>query len=125
MHLMPIVYAFIIALVGGVAVGMRPGYPFESILLGATIAAAMTGLAATMVQFVPQRYFVLAASVGGALLGLVAGQMLGWARVLDFGPVRGPFLIVLPVAIVAGLLLSRATGMRLPSLRRRRPGLQR
>lgn len=124
MRLLPILYAFIIALVGAVAVGLRPGYPFGALLLGATIVAAMTGFASAILQFSPQRYFPIVAVVAGCVLGLIVGPMLGWAQVLGFGGVREPVLLIWPLAIVSALLLSRESGMRLPTAHRRRPGLE-
>ena len=121
MPLIPIASAFVIAIIGALAVGFRPGYPFGALLLGATTIAAMTGLAASVIQFVPQRYYLLAAIVAGTAVGLLVGPLLAMAEVIGFGDVRGASALVWPVAAVASLILSRASGMQLPSLRRRRP----
>lgn len=123
MQFMPIVAAFVIALVGGVAVGFRPGYSFGTLFMGATIVAAMTGLAASVLQFLPQRAFLFVAAIAGSILGLLVPPMLQWAEVLGFGDVRGPVSLVWPVAAVTALLLSRASGMQLPRLRRPRANL--
>jgi len=120
MPLVPIVYAFVIALIGAVAVGLRPGYPFGALLLGATIVSAMTGLAASVLQFLAPRYFLVGAIVLGTTLGLLVGFMMRSADVLNFGDVRTAANLVWPVAVVAGLVLSRMSGMRLPSAWRRR-----
>jgi len=125
MRFMPLISAFVIALLGAMAVGLRPGYAFGSLLLGATIVSAMTGLAASVLQFLPQRHFLPAAIVAGCILGLMVAPMLGWAEVLGFGRVRGAASVVWPVAAVSGLLLSRASGMDFPAMRRRRPRLDR
>jgi hypothetical protein len=120
MPLVPILSAFVIALLGAMAIGLRPGYSFGTLLLGATIVSAMTGLAASVLQFLPSRYFLPGAIVLGGGLGLMVGAMLGWAHALDFGAVRSTVDLVWPVAAVTGLLISRASGMQLPALRRRR-----
>lgn len=125
MRVMPMVSAFVIALVGAVAVGLRPGYGFAPLLLGATIASAMTGMAASALQFLPQRYFLPAAILGGSLTGLVVGALLQAAQVLDTGPVRGMTLGVWPATVVAALVVSRVSGMKLPRLRRGRGEPQR
>jgi hypothetical protein len=119
MRFMPIVSAFVIALLGAVAVGLRPGYPFDMLIIGAAIVAAMTGIAASVLQFLPQRHFLPAAIAAGVILGLLVAPMLNWAQVLGFGDVRGTASIVWPVAAVAGLLLSRASGLDFPTMRRR------
>jgi hypothetical protein len=121
MRFMPLVSAFVIALIGAVAVGLRPGYPFVTLLIGATIVSAMTGLAASVLQFLPQRLFLPTAVVAGSVLGLLVVPMLGWAEVFGFGDVRAAAALVWPVAAVAGLLLSRASGLDFPTTRRRRP----
>lgn len=120
MRFMPIVSAFAIALIGAVAVGLRPGYPFSSLLIGAAIVAAMTGLAASVLQFLPQRHFMPTAIIAGVILGLMVGPMMNWAQVLGFGDVRSPASVVWPVAVVTGLLWSRASGLDFPTMRRRR-----
>jgi hypothetical protein len=119
MRFMPIVSAFVIALLGAVAVGLRPGYPFDMLIIGATIVAAMTGIAASVLQFLPQRRFLPAAITAGVILGLLVAPMLNWAQVLGYGDVRGVAAVVWPVAVVAGLLLSRASGLDFPTMRRR------
>jgi len=119
MRFIPLVAAFVIALVGAVAVGLRPGYPFDSLLIGAAIVSAMTGLAASVLQFLPARRFLPVAVISGAVLGLLVAPMLRWAEVLGFGEVRGAAALVWPVAVVAGLLLSRASGLDFPAMRRR------
>lgn len=121
MPLMPMGSAFVIALLGAVAVGLRPGYTFGTLLLGATIAAAMAGLAASAAQFLPGRYFLPTAVIGGSILGLVVAAMLRAARVLDFGDVHDATALIWPVAIVSALMLSRSWGMHLPRLRRTGP----
>jgi len=121
MRFMPIVSAFVIALLGAVAVGLRPGYPFGALLMGATIVAAMTGLAASVLQFLPQRHFLPAAIAVGCLSGLLVVPMLNWAQVLGLGHVRNAAAVVWPVAVVVALLLSRASGLDFPTMRRRRP----
>jgi hypothetical protein len=120
MPLVPIVFAFALALAGALALGFRPGYPFGPLLFGATIVAAMSGIAASVLQFLPQRYFVLFGLAAGTLLGLLVTPLLGVAETLEFGEVRGAVAWVWPIALVAALLWSRALGMRLPALRRRR-----
>ncbi len=120
MRFMPIAAAFVIALIGSVAVGLRPGYSFGSLLMAATIVAAMTGLAASVLQFLPQRSFMPAATLSGVILGLMVGPMMNWAQVLGFGDVRGPASVVWPVAVVTGLLWSRTAGLDFPTMRRRR-----
>ena len=125
MRFMPLGVAFLIALVGALALGLRPGYPFATLLIGATIAAAMTGIAASVLQFLPQRGFVPAAILGGAALGLIVTPLLTWADALGVGDARRAVAIVWPVAVVAGLLLSRASGLDFPSPRRRRDRLER
>lgn len=125
MRFLPIVAAFVIALLGAVAVGLRPGYPFDTLLIGATMAAAMTGLAASVLQFLPQRYFLPTAVIAGCVLGLLIAPMLNWAQVFGFGDVRNAAAVVWPVAVVAALLLSRASGLDFPTMRRRRPAANR
>jgi hypothetical protein len=125
MGVLPIVAAFVIALLGAMAVGLRPGYPFDVLLIGATMAAAMTGLAASVLQFLPQRYFLPTAVLAGCVLGLLVAPMLNWAQVLGFGDVRGAAAVVWPVAVVTALLLSRASGLDFPTMRRRRPTINR
>jgi hypothetical protein len=120
MRFMPMAAAFTIALIGAVAVGLRPGYPFGALVLGATIVAAMTGLAASVLQFLPPRYFLPVSAVAGSALGLLVAPMLGMAQVLGFGDVRAPAALIWPVATVTALVLSRASGMLLPPLRHRR-----
>lgn len=120
MPLIPMIAGFVIALAGAVIFAFRPGFPFGTLVLGATIVAAMTGLAASALQFLPKRYFLAVAVVAGSIMGLLVALMLRWAEELGFGDVRGTTTFVWPVATVAALLLSRASGMRLPSLRRRR-----
>lgn len=123
MRFMAMVSAFVIALVGATAVGLRPGYPFGTLLLGATILAAMTGMAASVLQFLPQRYFFSATIAGGIALGLLVATLLRAARVLDFGDVHGATIVVWPVAAVVALFLGRASGMQMAKLRRRRTNL--
>jgi hypothetical protein len=120
MSFMPMVSAFCLALIGAVAVGLRPGYSFGMLMLGATISAAMAGLAASVAQFLPRRYYFVAIVIGGCVMGLVVGGMLRAARVLEFGAVRDATALIWPVAIVTALVLSRNWGMHLPRLRRRR-----
>jgi hypothetical protein len=120
MRFIPMASAFIFALAGAVAVGLRPGYPFGGLLLGATAVAAMAGLGASAIQFVPRRYFVPVAVLGGTALGLLVALLLGAADGLYVGDVRGSVTAVWPAAVVGALLLSRASGMRMPGLRRRR-----
>jgi hypothetical protein len=123
MRFMPIVFSFLIALVGAAAVGLRPGYPFATLLMGATIVAAMTGLAASVLQFLPQRLFLPTAIAAGCVLGLLVAPMLNWAEVLGFGDARGAASVVWPLAAVVGLLLSRASGLDFPTMRRRRTNI--
>lgn len=123
MRFIPIISAFVVALIGGIAVGLRPGYPFGSILIGAAIVAAMTGLASSVLQFVSNRFYLLAATIVGVALGLLVPPMLGMAEVIGFGDVRGAASVVWPVAVVVGLVLSHEAGMQLPRLRRWRPRL--
>jgi hypothetical protein len=125
MRFMPIAAAFVIALVGGMAVGLRPGYSFGSLVMAATIVAAMTGLAASVLQFLPNRRFDLVAVIVGCVLGLLVPPMLAWAQVLGVGPVRGAASVVWPVAVVTALLISHGAGMQMPRLRGGRPGLPR
>jgi hypothetical protein len=125
MRFLPIVAAFVIALIGALAVGLRPGYAFDTLLIGATIAAAMTGLSASVLQFLPQRLFMPVAVVAGAVLGLLVAPMLTWAQVLGFGEVRGAASLVWPAAVVSALLLSRASGLDFPTMRRRGPTITR
>jgi len=119
MPFLPIAAAFTVGLIGAVAVGYRSGYSFGSLVMGATLVAAMTGLAASVLQFLPQRGFVPAAVVAGVVLGLLATAAMQWAEVVGFGTLREPVAIVWPVAIVTGLLLSRASGMDAPKMRNR------
>ena len=122
MPFIPIASAFVIAIVGALAVGFRSGYPFGALLLGATTVAAMTGLASSVLQFVPPRHYLIAAAVAGTLLGLLVGPLLAAAETIGFGDVRGITALIWPVAVVAGLVLSRLSGMQLPTPRRwRRP----
>jgi hypothetical protein len=125
MRFMPIASTFVIALLGAVAVGFRPGYPFDTLLLGAVLVSAMTGIAASVLQFLPQRLFLPAAIAAGCVLGLLVAPMLNWAQVLGWGDVRGAASLVWPVAAVSGLLLSRAAGLDFPTMRRRRPTINR
>lgn len=125
MRFMPIASTFVIALLGAVAVGFRPGYPFDTLLLGAVLVSAMTGIAASVLQFLPQRLFLPAAIAAGCVLGLLVAPMLNWAQVLGWGDVRGAASLVWPVAAVSGLLLSRAAGLDVPTMRRRRPTINR
>lgn len=78
-----------------------------------------------MLQFLPQRSFLPAAIIAGSVLGLLVAPMLSWAEVIGFGEVRGAAIVVWPLAAVAGLLLSRASGMDFSTMRRRRPSLDR
>lgn len=119
MLLMPVSSAFLIALVGGLAVGLRSGYPFLPILVGATLVAAMTALASSVLQFLPQRFYMAGAVLTGVAVGMVVWPMLEFAEVMGLGPVRGPLLGVWPVAAVSSLLLSRSWGMRMPHVRHR------
>jgi hypothetical protein len=123
MRFMPILSAFVIALIGGIAVGLRPGYSFGTLFVGATLVAAMTGLAASVLQFLPQRYFMPVAIVAGVILGWMVSPMLNWAQVMGFGDVRGPASLIWPIAIVTGLLWSRSAGLDFPTMRRSRTEL--
>ena len=118
----PLVAGFLLALGGALIVGLRPGYPFTTLLIGATIVAAMAGLAASVLQLLPQRHFILAAVIAGSLLGLVVAPLLSTVEALGAGDVRGAATFVWPAALVAALLLSRAAGLRMPP-RRRRPAV--
>ena len=120
MPVLPIVSAFVLALIGAVAVGLRPGYSFEALLIGATLTAAMVGVAASVLQFVPQRTFLLFAIITGCALGLMVDPTLHAARGLGFGDVRQATSLICPVAAVAALIVSRSAGLALPTLRRRR-----
>ena len=119
MNFLPILAAFAIALIGGIAVGLRPGYSFQALLIGATLVAAMTGLAGSVLQFLPRRGFMPTAIIAGVILGVIVTPMLDWAQVLGFGRVREPVAIIWPVAIVTGLIWSRSSGMDAPTMRRR------
>ena len=121
MPLMPMISAFVIALAGSLIFGLRPGFPFGALLLGSTVAAAMTGVTASVLQFLPQKYFIPAAIAAAVLLGGLVTAMLTVTESLGFGGVRRGMLLVWALSIGVGLLWSRAAGMRLPPLRRRRP----
>jgi hypothetical protein len=114
MRVMPIVSAFVIALIGAMAVGLRPGFPFSALLLGATLVAALTGVAASVLQFASERYFSAAAILTGAALGMLVPTLMDLAQSIGFGDLRGGSAVVWPVAAVVGLLFSRSSGMRLP-----------
>ncbi len=67
----PMAIAFVIAIFGAAAIGIRPGSGSDDwgpILVGATLAAAMTGIVASIMQFLPQRLFVASAAVGGMVV---------------------------------------------------------
>jgi hypothetical protein len=117
--LLPMGAAFFIGLVGAVAVGYRTGYSLGSLLMGATLVAAMAGLAGSVLQFLPQRAFLPAAVIAGVILGLLVPPALHWLEVMGFGTVRDPVAIVWPVAIVTALIWSRASGMNVPTMRKR------
>ena len=119
MRLIPMTSAFVIALLGAVAVGLKPGYPFGTLVFGATIVAAVTGIAASVLQFLPDRHYALVAVVAGVSLGFLVARMMGIAEALGFGDVRRVSTVVWPTAVVAALLISRAFGMHLPRFRRR------
>ena len=119
MSLIPIATAFVVALVGATAIGLRPGYSFGTLLTGATMVAAVTGIVATVLEFLARHHFVPAAIVVGTIAGLLVAPLLGITQTLGIGDTRDPVIVVWPIATVAGLLFSRAAGMQLPALRRR------
>ncbi|MCC7008804.1 MAG: hypothetical protein IT184_08315 [Acidobacteria bacterium] len=118
--LQPLALAFVLAVAGALATGMRPGWPFSTLLIGATLAAAMTGLVASVLQFLPERLYLPFAILAGAVVALFVSASLQAIEVMGFGSVRDTTVYVWPVAAIVTLLVSRASGMRLPSLRRRR-----
>ena len=116
----PMALAFVIALLGAAAVEIRPGSGGEdwaAILLGATLAAAMTGLVASIMQFLPQRLFAPSAAVAGMAVALGVSALLYAAETIWLGPIAPSTVFVWAAAAIVALLVTRASGVRLPPVR--------
>jgi hypothetical protein len=116
----PMAIAFVIAMIGAAAVGIRPGSSaadWGPLLLGAALAGAMTGIVATIMQFLPQRLFLPSAVVAGMIVAFGVSALLYAAGAIWLAPVPTATVYVWAGAAIAALLVSRASGLRLPPVR--------
>ena len=116
----PMAIAFVIAIFGAAAVGIRPGSgsgDWGPILVGAALAAAMTGIAASIMQFLPQRLFVAAAVVGCMVVALSVSALLYAAGTIWLAPIPTATVFVWAASAFVALVVTRASGVRLPPVR--------
>lgn len=116
----PMAIAFVIAIFGAAAIGIRPGSGSDDwgpILVGAALAAAMTGIIAAIMQFLPQRLFLASAAVGGILVAFTVSAILYAAETLWLQPIASSTVFVWAAAALVALLVTRSAGVRLPPVR--------
>jgi hypothetical protein len=117
----PIAIAFVAAMLGAAAVGVRPGAnwdDFAPLLVGAALAAATTGIVASFMQFLPDRLFGPLSLPAGALVSLAVMVLLRAAEYMGLAPAPLATALVWATAAVVALLTARASGVGLPWLRR-------
>ena len=116
----PMAIAFLIAIFGAAAIAIRPGssaVDWGPIVVGGAMAAAMTGIVASIAQFLPQRLFVAAAVVGGMVVAFIVSALLYAAGTIGLAPIAPATAFVWAAAAVVALLVTRASGVRLPPVR--------
>ena len=116
----PMSLGFVIALFGAAAVEIRPGSgaaDWAAILVGAALAGAMTGIVASIMQFLPERLAVPSAIVGGMVVGFGVSALLYAAETIWLSPITSSTVFVWTGSAVVSLLVTRASGVRLPPVR--------
>jgi hypothetical protein len=112
--------AFVIAMLGAAAIVVRPGSggaDWGVVVLGSTLTAATTGILASILQFLPQRLFAAAAVVGGALVAAGVSGLLYAAQAIWAAPTPSSTVFVWAGAAITSLVITRASGVRLPPAR--------
>jgi hypothetical protein len=119
MHKEPIPVAFVVA-AGASAILAPPvhGADFAVIVIGSTLTAATTGIIAAAMQFLPKRWFNVCTVLASVVTWMLVSRLLSTFGHLWQIPIAGRVGIAWAVGSATALILSRASGMQLPRLRR-------
>ena len=113
----PMAIAFALSLISALILEFRGGFDLNvlwPVVVGAVLTAAVTGIIATAMQFLPRRLFLEVTVVAGVAVALILSPLLTTFSRLWLVPLGAPTAFVWPLASVAGLLISRAAGVRFP-----------
>ncbi len=123
MRQQPMIVAFVVAAVGAIAIGMRPGAESSSwapLLVGVALAAATTGIVGTFMQFLPNRLFGPFTFLAGAIVATAVFVLLRATEYMGFVGLPAYSAGLWGAAAIVALVVSRESGLRLPPLRKSR-----